>query len=74
MTLAAGGQVQLQLNCNRATGSWTAEPADAESGAFTFGRLAMTRALCTPPSYDSQIARDAEYVRSLPEARRAPVP
>ena len=64
MTLVVGGQVHLQLNCNRATGTWTAEPPDAESGAFTFGRLAMTRALCPPPSYDSQIARDAE-VRPL---------
>ena len=64
MILAAGRQVHMQLNCNRATGTWSADPPDAQSGVFTFGRLAMTRALCSPPSYDAQIARDAEYVRS----------
>jgi len=64
MTLEAGGRVTMRLDCNRATGTWTADPADGESGSFTFGPLAMTRAQCPPPSLDTRIARDAEYVRT----------
>jgi len=64
MTLEAGGRVTMRLDCNRATGTWTADPADGESGSFTFGPLAMTRAQCPQPSLDTRIARDAEYVRT----------
>ena len=64
MTLGADGRVSMELNCNLATGSWTAQAASAESGSFAFGPLAMTRAYCPPPSMDEQIGRDSEYVRS----------
>jgi heat shock protein HslJ len=65
MRLAADGTVAMRLNCNRATGTWTAEPAgDSTSGRFRFGRLAATRAHCPPPSMDEQVAAHAEYVRS----------
>lgn len=64
MTLEADGRVTMRLDCNRATGTWTADPADGESGSFTFGPLAMTRAQCPQPSLDTRIARDAEYVRT----------
>ena len=64
MTLAVDGRVSMQLNCNRANGTWTSKASGAESGAFSFGPLAMTRALCPPPSLDTQIARDAGFVRS----------
>lgn len=64
MTLSADRSVQMQLNCNRAIGSWSAEPAgDGVSGRFTFGPLATTKALCPPPSMDERIARDARWVR-----------
>lgn len=64
MDLNEDGTVTMHLDCNRATGSWSAGPsADAISGRFQFGRLAVTRALCTPPNLDEQIARDAEFVR-----------
>lgn len=64
MDLNEDGTVSMRLDCNRATGSWSAEPsADASSGRFEFGRLAFTRALCPPPNLDEQIARDAEFVR-----------
>ncbi len=66
MTLSADGSVQMQLNCNRAMGTWSVEPAsDGISGAFTFGPLATTRALCPPPSMDDRIARDAQWVRGF---------
>ena len=66
MTLNEDGSVSMQLNCNRATGTWRFEPAsDGLSGTFTFGPLATTRALCPPPSMDERIARDAEWVRGF---------
>ena len=65
MSLGADGRVSMQLNCNRAQGSWTAAPANETSGSFAFGPLAMTRAYCPPPSMDTQIARDAEFVRTF---------
>lgn len=65
MRLNGDGSVTLRLNCNRATGTWRAEPgADASSGLFEFSPLAVTRALCPPPSLDERIASQAQYVRS----------
>ncbi len=64
MRLNGDGTVSMRLNCNRATGTWTAEPsADPGNGRFGFGPLAMTRALCPPPSLDELVAAQAEYVR-----------
>lgn len=64
MTLGADGRVAMRLDCNRATGTWSADPPDAETGGFTFGPLAMTKARCPQPSLDTWITRDAEYVRT----------
>jgi heat shock protein HslJ len=64
MALNADGSVQMQLNCNRASGTWSIDPAsDRLSGSFSFGRLATTRAQCPPPSMDERIAADAQWVR-----------
>ncbi len=64
MRLNADGTVHMRLNCNRANGSWTAEPStDPSNGRFRFGLLATTKALCPPPSLDEKIAADAKYVR-----------
>ena len=64
MQLDADGRVRMQLNCNRAQGEWSAEPAaDRSSGRFRFGPLAATRALCPPPSMDETIVAQAPYVR-----------
>jgi heat shock protein HslJ len=65
MELRADGSVAMVLDCNRANGSWTAQPGpDGSGGPFEFGPLAMTRALCLPPNLDERIAGDAGYVRS----------
>ena len=65
MRLNADGTVNMRLDCNRATGTWSSEAGPSgDSGRFTFGPLAATRALCPPPNLDERIARDAEYVRS----------
>jgi heat shock protein HslJ len=64
MSLAADGRVAMRLDCNRANGPWSSKATSADSGSFSFGNLAMTRALCPPPSLDQQIARDTAFVRS----------
>lgn len=65
MELNADGSVAMQLNCNRASGTWSSEPAgDGSSGGFAFGTLASTRAFCPPPSLDGQITMQAQYIRS----------
>ena len=65
MRLNDDGSVTMRLNCNRAMGTWSAEPSESgSSGRFRFGPLAMTRAFCPPPSMDQSIAAQAEYIRS----------
>ena len=64
MRLNADGTVNMRLDCNRANGTWSAE-GGGDSGSFSFGRLAVTRALCAPPNLDERIARDSEYVRTF---------
>jgi heat shock protein HslJ len=66
MRLHGDGTVQMRLNCNQASGSWSATPSgDTTSGGFEFGQLAMTRAFCPPPSMDASIAAQAQYIRSF---------
>jgi heat shock protein HslJ len=66
MALGADGKVSMRLDCNRGTGTWSAEPSDdGASGSFTLGPMAMTRAMCPPGSLDTRIAREASYVRSF---------
>ena len=51
MQLAADSSVAMRLDCNRATGTWSAEPGpNPSSGGFAFGPIAATRASCPPPS------------------------
>jgi heat shock protein HslJ len=65
MELRSDGTVAMRLNCNRATGGWSAVPAgDGTSGRFEFGPLAATRALCPPPSMDESIVAQSAFVRS----------
>jgi heat shock protein HslJ len=66
-TIAFGsdGRAALRVDCNRATGTWHAEPGvSAVSGSLTFGPLAATRAMCAPPSIDLKVLRDLSDVRS----------
>lgn len=64
MSLHSDGRVEMQLNCNRAMGNWSAKPSsDVASGNFKFGPLASTLAFCPPPTMDQQIITQAEYIR-----------
>lgn len=59
------GQVSLQLDCNRGTGSYAQQAAgEGRSGSLRFGPIATTRALCQQPRLDERVARDLPYVRS----------
>ncbi len=65
MELNADGTVAMALGCNRAHGTWKAQPGpETSSGSFEFGLLAGTRALCPPPRLDEKITAQAPYVRS----------
>jgi hypothetical protein len=59
----ADGQVAVQLDCNRGTGAWHAQPSGDGSGSIEIGPLATTRALCPEPSLGERIAADLGYVR-----------
>ncbi len=64
MRLHENGTVDMRLDCNRATGTWSIEPStDPSNGHFEFGPLAMTRAQCPQPSLDDFIAAQAQYIR-----------
>ncbi|WP_226666192.1 META domain-containing protein [Microbulbifer aggregans] len=65
MRFHGDGTVTMQLDCNRATGIWTAKPgSDRKSGNFEFGPLATTSMHCPPPSMGEEIARQGRFVRS----------
>jgi heat shock protein HslJ len=65
LRLGADGSVAFRLNCNSATGTWSAEAGtDPSSGRFEFGPLAATTAFCPPPTVDDQVTRQAPYFRS----------
>lgn len=64
MMLEADSTVSMRLNCNRATGTWSAAPsASGDNGTFEFGPLAVTKAKCPPPSLGEKIAVQTQYIR-----------
>jgi heat shock protein HslJ len=63
MELMAGGQIALQLDCNRAAGRWQASGTTA--GSITIDAAAMTRAACVGESWDTRLARDLALVHSF---------
>lgn len=66
MRLGRDGTAAFQLDCNRATGSWSAtESADGSSGTILFGAAAVTSALCPPPSMGEALARDLPRMRGF---------
>ena len=60
MTFGADGRVNMQVDCNRGSGTWTS----ADSSQLVFGPMAMTRAMCPPGSLHDRIVKDMPYVRS----------
>jgi heat shock protein HslJ len=51
-----GGQLAMQLDCNRGRASWSAGKPRSGAGAITIGPVASTRMLCPEPSFGNQLA------------------
>lgn len=64
MTFGADGTVAMQLDCNRASSRWMADPMAGRSGSITFQPGAMTRAFCGEQAMDTRIAADLVNLRS----------
>lgn len=64
VTFGDDGQAAFQVDCNRGSGSWKAEPAGADSGSLNFGPIGLTRMFCPQPSADTQVAAALGMVRS----------
>jgi len=60
LSFAEGGQLRLQADCNRGTGSWQSSGASLE-----FGGIALTRAMCPPSPIGERFVRDLGFVRSF---------
>ena len=62
LQFGADGRVRMRLDCNRAVGSWSAEPSrDPSSGGLRFGPLAATRAICSPPSLGEFVGAQSAF-------------
>ncbi len=59
----ADGRAALRLDCNRATGSWTAQSAGDHTGSLRLGPIAATLMACPPPTLGERLVRDLGYVR-----------
>lgn len=49
-------RVAMKLDCNRGTGTWSAQAATPRSGTLRFGPIASTRALCLDGGQGERIA------------------
>ena len=64
LELLVGGRLAMQLDCNRASGRWTASATGAAGGVIMLNAPAMTRAMCAGPSWDSRLAADLLSART----------
>ncbi len=64
ISFAADGSLALQLDCNRANGSYAVTSQSETGGMLEIKAGAMTRAMCGPGAMDTQIARDLANLRS----------
>lgn len=54
------GQLLVQADCNRGTGSW-----QQDANSITFSPIATTRAMCKPGSLDSRFLQNLSFTRSF---------
>ncbi len=64
VTFGDDGRAAFQVDCNRGSGTWQAQPAAEDSGGLTFGPVALTRMFCPQPSADTEVAAALGRVRS----------
>jgi heat shock protein HslJ len=55
-----GGEVELQLDCNRGRSTWTAGQPQNGAGSISFGPVAGTRMACPSPSFGNDLASGLE--------------
>lgn len=55
-----GGEVQVQLDCNRGRSTWTAGQPMNGAGSISFGPVASTRMACPTPSFGNDLASGLE--------------
>jgi heat shock protein HslJ len=61
-----GGRADVRLDCNRGTGKWASRvDASGLAGGIEIGPLAVTRALCPPPSIGEELGREIGFVQSF---------
>lgn len=60
LQFAAGGRASVRFDCNRGSGTWKS----AGAGQVAFGPLALTRAMCGPPSLHDQFVKHWSSIRS----------
>lgn len=58
-----GGEVQLQLDCNRGRSTWTAGQPSNGAGNISFGPVAGTRMACPAPNFGNDLASALEQVQ-----------
>ena len=51
-----GGELQVQLDCNRGRATWTAGQPSSGAGAINIGPVAGTRMACLQPSFGDELA------------------
>ena len=64
VTFGKDGSAAFQVDCNRGSSTWQAAPAASDSGALSFGPIALTRMFCPQPSADTRVAAALGRVRS----------
>ncbi|WDA39878.1 META domain-containing protein [Erythrobacter sp. BLCC-B19] len=72
IAFADGGELQLQLDCNRGRSTWTAgQPANG-AGQISIGPIAGTRMACPAPSFGNDLAglSDAERFTTTLDGRQ----
>lgn len=65
ITFDPNGSVAVRFDCNRGMGTWRNPIANATGGTLEFGRMAVTKAYCPPPSYGEKLEQHLRYVRSF---------
>lgn len=64
VTFGDDGKAGFRVDCNRGNSTWKVEAAAPDSGALTFGPIALTRMACPQPSQDGKVASALSHVRS----------
>ena len=64
VTFGEDGQAGFRVDCNRGNSTWKTDDGATDSGAMTFGPIALTRMMCPQPSEDAKVAAALGRVRS----------